>query len=401
MNSTTALTVIACMKNLKVRPRIPLCSILLACAIGAAPAFAQDAKEAKEAKEAKGSVDYNGGYVLKSADGNFKTTIGSRVQMRLEAEQSGDDAMEHAFYVPRARLSLSGHAWTPDLKYKLQIEWDKGVAALKDYYVKHVVNDGLMVQGGQFKRPFSRNYIASSSKLGVERTLTYKHFDIGRDLGVMVHNGVGKVTGFEYAVGVFNGTGVQPDYSGDVEEGALVDFGGNNVPDQMHPMIVFRTGLSNAGKQMYDSVDFKGGGLRWGVAVNTMVDLDVPDADAGSTVSGVDGMIKVSGLTLQAAAFMSTAQQNPEWSSQETADIGLHAETTYLIGEKFAPGLRFAQAGAADGSTVDMEFGLTGGIFLFGGHKVKFENDITQLSETDEDGTDTGVRVRTQMQFTF
>ncbi len=379
-----------------------ICLFLGSLSLLTTPALADDGENG-------GTVEYDGGFVFKSADGKFKTKLGSRVQVRFESEIPTEEGpAEHAVYVPRARIALSGHAFTKALGYKFQADWGKGGASLKDYYVDYKPSDSFMIRGGQFKRPFNRHQLNSSSKLAlVDRSFTDKHFGTGRDLGVMAHNGLTKVKGFEYALGVFNGTGDKPSTSGSVltdlatGEGEIEEVKASNVPDMMHPMVVLRGGANNGGKEMYDSVDMKGGDFRGAVAANAVLDLDVPDADAGGIVTGIDGMIKVSGFTWQVAGFMSMAQAGASWGDQEMADIGVHTEANYLVNNKVAPGVRFAQVVGDDGDSSQQEITVGTGVYLFGGHKVKWDNDASYLTETEGDESESAVRIRSQLQFSF
>ena len=68
-------------------------------------------------------------------------------------------------------VTLSEYAWIKNRKCKFQDGFDKGGAALKDYVLDCVASDGFVVR-------------------------------------------VGKDQGFEYALGVFNGTDVNPVFSG-------------------------------------------------------------------------------------------------------------------------------------------------------------------------------------------
>ena len=90
-------------------------------------------------------------------------------------------------------------------KATIQVDLGKGAVNLKDAYADLVVGQ-VVVRLGQFKKPFSRQQLISSSRLAlVDRAATDKAFKAGRDLGLMIHNG--NKGRFEYALGAFNGHG--------------------------------------------------------------------------------------------------------------------------------------------------------------------------------------------------
>ena len=84
----------------------------------------------------------------------------------------------------------------------------RGQPALQDAFLEYAITPLVVVQAGQYKRPFSRDFLTSSTEsLTFERVLPHDRFFIGRDIGVMLHNDFADSPGFEYAVGVFNGSG--------------------------------------------------------------------------------------------------------------------------------------------------------------------------------------------------
>ena len=139
------------------------------------------------------AAGYNKGFFIQDQDGNFKVSIGNRVQSRFTYEgvdginAGGTD--ESQFSIPRARLTFKGHAFNPDLKFKFQTDYGKGFLTLKDFFVNYKLSSAVQLRVGQWKRPFSRQQINSSGKLAlVDRSITDKQFGAGRDIGIALHN---------------------------------------------------------------------------------------------------------------------------------------------------------------------------------------------------------------------
>ena len=67
------------------------------------------------------------GWTWETSNGKFRLTVGGRLQVRFtndfwEKNAETDDENEPDFDVPRARVILRGHAFSKDIKYKLQFD---------------------------------------------------------------------------------------------------------------------------------------------------------------------------------------------------------------------------------------------------------------------------------------
>jgi len=346
--------------------------------------------------------------------------IGARVQslFTFHRVESGSDTF--AFTIPRARLTLKGNVFTKDLTYKFQTDFGKGQVALKDFFVGYkVVDKWLHFRAGQWKKPFSRQQISSSGKLQfVDRALTDKAFGAGRDIGLGLHNNYSKSPPFEYALGVFNGSGEKGKLSGDVDvtqdadsgdfEGSIASGKLSNVPDQFHPAVVARVGF-NVGKDKkgkapngFSEVDFEGGGLRFGAAVGTQIHFDF-DKDQDSLVrANFDLYLKAHGIALNGALYMAWDQDElseKKFGSQAYSATGFHAQAGYLIGKHVQPAVRYGRV-IWEGGGDQQE--ILGGLSIYAmKHNVKTQIDGGALLEEAAATTITDGRVRVQLQLSF
>ncbi|MEM9488207.1 MAG: porin, partial [Myxococcota bacterium] len=211
------------------------------------------------------------GLVIETGDGRFKGQLQFRTQTRYTYEADTREAVADSrqFAARRVRLTLKGHAFSKQIKYKLQAGWDRGSTTLADSILDYTLLPDTVLRVGQFKKPFSRQQINSSSRLEfVDRPITNGASDAGRDIGVMLHNNYDASVSppIEWALGVFNGTGT------DV------------APDGIGPGLVARVGLNRGGDDEkysgYSEADLKGGGLRYSVAASAQVLLDPDDIDS-------------------------------------------------------------------------------------------------------------------------
>lgn len=139
------------------------------------------------------SIRYNNGLELKSSDNRFKFKMGGRVQFDIinineddsvKAHYAGENGAEFR----RLRWYTSGTLYG-NIKFKLQFDFAKGDAGVKDAYLEIVK---IPVIGhfrvGHFKQPFGFEMQTSSKYvLFMERGLT-NIFTPERDLGVMIYN---------------------------------------------------------------------------------------------------------------------------------------------------------------------------------------------------------------------
>ncbi|NIT13472.1 MAG: hypothetical protein GTN99_04275, partial [Candidatus Dadabacteria bacterium] len=170
----------------------------------------------KEAEDAdawyKGmKAGYKKGFFMESADGNFKTTFNIRGQFRAQYLDPEDDADENLeFDLARVRLQWKGNAFRPWFKYKLQLDVREDSFNLRDLVFDFAYNKQFVPRVGQYKVPFNREQLTSSSALQfVDRSILDRNFAFGRDVGVGLHGKIQKM--FFYELGIFQGEGRNSD----------------------------------------------------------------------------------------------------------------------------------------------------------------------------------------------
>src|SRR3990167_7797966 len=166
------------------------------------------------------------GFYLESLDGKFHLAMSGRVQVlytfndrerdinTTASHTSPGDRDTSTFRLRRGRLVWEGHAFTKDLKYLMNLETpgtSQGTHLL-DYYVDYSglpeIGKYLAIKGGQFKIPFSRQRLNSSSSLQlVDRSIVNNEFNLDRDVGVDFHRELFEKK-LEYHLGMFTGLGI-------------------------------------------------------------------------------------------------------------------------------------------------------------------------------------------------
>ena len=298
--------------------------------------------------------------------GSFK--LSGRTQARYTVQEAPGELS-----LPRVRLKLSGKNDYLK-KASIQVDLGKGAVNLKDAYADLGIG-ALLVRVGQFKKPFTRQQLISSSRLAlVDRAATDKAFKAGRDLGLMIHNG--KKNKIEYALGVFNGHGAK---------GVFLPATGkfSNLTGAARPVVVGRLGYNHGPADGYDEVDFKGGGLRLATAVSMQQYFTQSAAHEEERYMGVDVLAKIKGAAVLAEYFMGGATAGD-------SSTGLHVQAGYLIAKRYQPIVRYVQ--------VDDSQAVTLGVSSFmKKHKLKTQLDVTQSLDRGDDAP----VVRAQVQFSF
>lgn len=352
------------------------------------------------------TAGYDRGFFLQSDDGDYRLRIGGRLQARYEYENvdegAGEDREhEQAFSIPRARLKLSGHVFDPAWNYAFQADFGRGFVTLKDGYVEYRA-PRVRLQVGQFKRPFSRQQITSSGDLEfVDRTLTDRAFGAGRDIGLMAHNGLGR-DGFEWAAGVFNGTGDSARFRGTAEVDPATGEGTasgsfSNVPATFAPAIVGRVGYNHGGIDAYSEADLDGGPFRFAITASPMVVFDADDDGESKVAAEADYNLHVEGFSTTGGVYwMSEDERN----AAAVSTIGLHVQAGYVIAGLFQPAVRFALVDPEGDDNTATELAAAFSFYFFG-HSVKWANDFALLTERSPDGDTSDFRARSQLQLAF
>ncbi|MBN2342473.1 MAG: hypothetical protein JXX29_01005 [Deltaproteobacteria bacterium] len=357
-------------------------------------------------------VGYDGGFFLNDKGGIYSLKVNARMQAKytFEAVDTGDDdkEIESNFSIPAARIKLKGHVVSKAVSYALQLDFGKGNALLKDFYADFAfVKNAFHLRVGQWVKPFSRQQITSSGKLEFTgRAMTDKAFGAGRDIGLAFHNNYEKSPGFEWALGVFNGTGEKPWFEGDAELDDTSDEYGEvsgkftNVPDTFNPMAVARIGFNTGELKGYSEADLEGGAPRFGLGVSGIFDFDADDSDDGEIRGELDYILKVHGFSSTGGIYLMSVQNGTSFGDQTYGAIGMHAQIGYVIKGMVQPVFRYGTINPDGGDLYRQE--ITGGISLyFAKHNLKWQTEFGALLEKDGDDDTADTIVATQLQLAF
>lgn len=127
-------------------------------------------------------------FFLSSTDGRFKLQVSGQQQFRyIWNYHDAADNYKAGFENTRTKLTLRGHMFSQDLNYLVRGKFDRsgGTFVLEDAWIRYHINSDWNVRFGQFKLPFNREELVSSSRqLAVERSIVNENTNIGRSQGV-------------------------------------------------------------------------------------------------------------------------------------------------------------------------------------------------------------------------
>lgn len=163
---------------------------------------------------------YDNGFYLRSSDDQFLFRINGRMQFRwthyatrarnryLLPRRERDDRT--GFDFQRIRLALSGHAWSPDTQYYIEMKADAGGSydvVLHEAWINQRFADEFQMKAGVFRLASTRSQFNGDSSLQlVDRPMVDAVFGLGIGLGVRFWGQLFDKR-LEYFVDVVNSTG--------------------------------------------------------------------------------------------------------------------------------------------------------------------------------------------------
>lgn len=359
---------------------------------------------------------YDKGFFIQSKEGDFLLKANGLLQTRF-AFSGVDDGTElepaFAFSMNRAEIKLSGNAFSPRFQYAFQLEFGKGQAVIKDAYVDFEISKKwLVIRAGQWKRPYSRQGLMADTSLEfTDRDEAVKDFAADRDIGVGLHNHFLKSPIFEYAIGLFNGTGYAPWMKGEAEvetddEGnSTVDLtkccGFTNVPKRFNPTLVARLGFNLGDIKGYSEADLEGGGPRFAMAASSHMEFDGDDDDVSRLRAEVDYIFKAYGFATEGAVYIAS-RGDGSFANQDFEAVGYHFQLGHVFASLFEPAVRYAATLPDDESgEAGIHRLLFGANFYFKKHNLKWQTDGGPTFHVSNGDTLIDATIRTQVQLTF
>lgn len=360
------------------------------------------------------------GILVYAKDSSFYMKISTRFQtlydgsLNLDTEDWSDQLL-----IRRARLKFEGFAYSPKLKYKIELglsnrdtrsgqipQSGNTANIILDAVLKWNFAQNWELWFGQTKLPGNRERVISSQKLQfVDRSLVNSRFNIDRDLGLQLHHKdkIGNMIIREtVAISMGEGRDIIVDNRGGYDYTARIElfpFGefqgkgayfGSDLEREETPKLAVGS-----------TFDFNDGARRQrGQLGSFITDLQGNEFINDLRTIFVDAMFKYQGLSLMAEyANKSAANEIPGtgWGTGE----GFVIQSGYLFPNNFEVAARFTTIEPDDlvFSTINEETEYTLGLSRYiVGHNLKVQSDISLV---DRELSDNDLRFRFQVELSF
>lgn len=357
------------------------------------------------AQETEAPIFGKGLFNLVGKDSTWTMKIGARVQL-LSTFNFSDNEYESNFLVRRARLKFEGFAFTPKLKYKLELGLSNRDISGTSIYTGNtprIIMDAVMKYNfaknlyfwfGQTKLPGNRERVISSANLQqVDRSLLNAQFNIDRDIGVQFRHHfnltdkfvVREILSISQGEGrnVINGNLGGFQYTGRVE---LLPFGnftgkgdyfGSDLKREQTPKL-----------SIASSYDINNNGVKTRSNLGKYMINDVGYYETNTYTLFVDAMFKYKGFSFM-GEFANRTADDPYAKNSDgslTGDVvqvgnGLNLVSGYLFKKNWEVSGRYSNVNFDETVTgKEMQEQYTLGVSKYiVGHNLKVQTDVSYL----------------------
>ena len=346
------------------------------------------------------------GLTFQTTDKNYKLRM--RFFGQFLANYTDPDTGEEGlgFSVRNLWLMWGGNAFAPWMKYTIQ--YDLAGGALKDMRLSFAKNKAFVPTIGQYKVPFSREFLTSITALQLVGTsIIDDYFRYGRDIGGGVYGFLGDGM-IRYDAGVFQGEGAnQKNDKGDTGmlwagrvQAAIIGGKARSVKENFAKRPTLMVAAAVAGIDVEDGSDG-----------NIGIPSGERDLESG-TVTSFTADINYRDPRFNLTGEYVGRWANPDEGGVDTAyDSGFRVQGGFfLLPKKIELASRYAMVMFDDGANVlggndlDNVWTFTQGLsyYLSGNHKWKVQIDYTFQREEDLAGVESDESVvRAQVQTYF
>lgn len=258
-----------------------------------------------------------GGFFLASPSGDFKLNIKGQVQFRWayndrDTQTAGTDSKSDVwgFENRRTKLTFTGFVVDPSWTYEVKPVFNRSpgslssgdqtlssgniVGSVEDIWVQKDFGQGTALRAGQFKTPFLREeLVSSSSQLAVERSLVNDVFSTKFSQGLQLEHTQGSLRGV-----VFYGDGMRANATS-ITSSATANAGGfagsyttgfnSNTTDYAFAGRIEYLGQGQW-RQFRDLTSFRGEDRGWMLGFGAMAQSIRPTSGGAVSASATDSM---------------------------------------------------------------------------------------------------------------
>lgn len=375
------------------------------------------AQEISDTSFGKGMINF----VAK--DSSFSIKFAPRFQVRSISSWDHDGnqyrSPEHNFIVRRARLKFDGFAYSPKLKYKIELglsnrdlsganEFNRNTPRyILDAVIMWNFAENFELWAGQAKLPGNVERVVSSANLQlIDRSLLNRQFNIDRDLGIQLHHKTKLGTDFlmreKLSVSQGEGRNVSEGNEGGLQYTARLEFlpfgtfksKGDYTQSDLSREEKPKLMLGFTYNYNQDAVRERG------FAGDYMIRTDGSIYETDQTTIFADAMFKYKGFSFMGEYAKRTADDEIATELDGVTPTGdvvltgnaLNFQAGYLFKNNYEIAARFTTVNydVVTGSLDKEQYTLGGSRYIVG-HKLKVQTD---LSYTTADGNEDSITFR-------
>ncbi|MCF6308480.1 MAG: OprO/OprP family phosphate-selective porin [Flavobacteriaceae bacterium] len=381
--------------------------------------FSVSAQDTTNTKFGKGMIN------LVAKDSSWSVKFAPRIQFLTSANWKNEDGSlgdaNTNFLIRRARLKFSGFAYSPKLRYKLELGLsNRDVSGgskytgntpriIMDAVVKWNFYKNFVLWAGQTKLPGNVERVVSSANLQlVDRSILNARFNIDRDIGFQLRHHfnltekfvIREIFAFSQGEGrnVVSGNEGGLQYTGRLEFlpfgtfKSRGDYKGSDLKREQMPKLAVSV-----------SYDFNNNAVKTRSNMGLYMETDLGLHETNISTTFVDAMFKYRGFSIM-TEFANRIAEDPIARNEDGSETGLSVQEGY--GFNFMSGYLFKNNWEVTGrySIVDLKNKDASGQYTLGfskyivGHKLKVQTDITYLSIA---GINDGLLYRLQLDVHF
>ena len=350
-------------------------------------------------------------------DSSFSIKFAPRFQVRTSSIWNHDGNQygnaEYDFIVRRARLKFDGFAYSPKLKYKLELGLsNRDIAGANDFNrntPRYILDAVIMwnfsgnweLWAGQTKLPGNLERIVSSGNMQfINRSLLNSRFNLDRDIGIQLHHKTDLGSNFlmreKFSISQGEGRNVTEDNEGGLQYTARLEFlpfgnfqsKGEYVQSDLKREATPKLMIGFAYNYNQDAVRERG------FSGDYMIRTDETIYETDQTSIFADAMFKYKGFSFMGEYAKRSAGNEIATEADgitPTGDIvltgnAINLQAGYLFKSNYEIAARFTTLDFEDVTeTLPREQYTLGASKYIVGHKLKVQTDISYSTENSND----------------
>lgn len=289
---------------------------------------------------------------------SLRLQIAAQIRWSYEYADAGTGesaASSNDIQFRRLRLILGGSLVTERLTYRLHLNLVPGAVELVDFWSDYQLHEQLSMRLGQFKVPFTRYRLGSwSNRPVLEWSHPTRYFGAERQIGLMLHNNVGRPPRFEYQVGLYtgvnarasNGVAIPRVFGTDRPNlSALVDPA---APSSFHPEVGLHLAYNHGDISVRGPQDFEGGGPRFSVGLSGVWDARPTAGQDMALRLAPEVIFKLHGFCLWGVFYMAFWDHVTDDEGIDLGFLGGVAQASYVFLDRYEVGLRYTNVSILD-----------------------------------------------------